>query len=50
MQAVMMGVTDAAVPTADVAFTGTYIYVLRRESSEAQWRVVLDMFNNHPTN
>lgn len=50
MQAVMMGVTDAAVPAADVAFTGTYIYVLRRERADAPWLVVLDMFNNHPTN
>lgn len=50
LQAVMMGITDAAVPSANVAFKGTYIYVLQRDSVEAPWRIVVDMFNNHPTN
>jgi hypothetical protein len=45
----MMGVTDASVPTAGVETTGTYVYVLRRENDAEPWRIVLDLFNNHPT-
>lgn len=47
-QAVMMGVTSGAVESADFQFEGTYVYVLQRSSAEEPWRVVLDMFNNHP--
>lgn len=50
LQAVMMGVTDAAVESAGFDLTGTYVYVLQRDHADAPWLVVLDMFNNHPTN
>ena len=48
-QAVMMGVTSARVESAGVNFQGTYIYVLERGSDDAPWQVVVDMYNNHPT-
>lgn len=48
-QAVMMGVTSASVESADIQFEGTYVYVLQRSAEDEPWRVVLDMFNNHPT-
>jgi len=48
LQAVMMGVTDAAVPSAGFALRGTYVYVLTRADTDAPWQVVLDMYNQHP--
>ena len=47
-QAVMMGVTSAAVESQGMAFEGTYIYVLERENDDDQWQVVVDMYNTHP--
>ncbi|WP_299144202.1 nuclear transport factor 2 family protein [uncultured Tateyamaria sp.] len=49
LQAVMMGVTDAAVASAGFELTGTYVYVLTRADTDAPWQVVLDMYNRHPS-
>lgn len=47
-QAVMMGVTAAAVEAVGLDFEGTYIYVLERQSEQEPWQIVVDMYNNHP--
>ncbi|WP_299726524.1 nuclear transport factor 2 family protein [uncultured Tateyamaria sp.] len=46
-QAVMKGVTRAAVESQGFQLEGTYIYVLERENENAPWRIVLDMFSNY---
>tara|TARA_R110002096_G_scaffold435558_1_gene661572 strand:- start:977 stop:1444 length:468 start_codon:yes stop_codon:yes gene_type:complete len=48
-QAVMKGVTRAAVESHGFQLEGSYIYVLERENADAPWRIVLDMFNNYAT-
>jgi len=46
-QAVMKGVTRASVESQNFQLEGSYIYVLERESENAPWQIVLDMFNNY---
>ncbi|GFE52038.1 hypothetical protein So717_37910 [Roseobacter cerasinus] len=48
-QAVMKGVTKASVESQGFQLEGSYIYVLERESAEAPWQIVLDMFSNYAT-
>ena len=48
-QAVLVGVTAASVESQGFAFEGTYVYVLERENEADPWQVVVDMYNNHPT-
>lgn len=49
-QAVMKGVTRAAVESQGFQLEGSYIYVLERENEEAPWQIVLDMFSNYAPN
>ncbi|MFY0595240.1 MAG: nuclear transport factor 2 family protein [Cognatishimia sp.] len=46
-QAVMKGVTRAAVESQGFKLEGSYIYVLERENEDDQWQIVLDMFSNY---
>jgi ketosteroid isomerase-like protein len=48
-QAVMKGVTRAAVESHGFQLEGSYIYVLERENTGDPWRIVLDMFSNYAT-
>lgn len=46
-QAVMKGVTRAAVESQRFQLEGSYIFVLERANEGAPWQIVLDMFNNY---
>ncbi len=48
-QAVMQGVTRASVESQGFQLEGSYIYVLERESGDAPWQIMLDMFSNYAT-
>ncbi|KIC41108.1 hypothetical protein RA27_10730 [Ruegeria sp. ANG-R] len=48
-QAVMKGVTKAAVESQGFQLEGSYIYVLERENEDGPWQIVLDMFSNYAT-
>lgn len=47
--AVMTGVTRAAVESQGFQLEGSYVYVLERESEDAPWQIVLDMFSHYAT-
>jgi ketosteroid isomerase-like protein len=46
-QAVMKGITRAAVESQGFQLEGSYVYVLERESEDDDWQIVLDMFSNY---
>ncbi|MEP3778946.1 MAG: nuclear transport factor 2 family protein [Paracoccaceae bacterium] len=46
-QAVMKGVTKAAVESQGFQLEGSYVYVLERAHDTAPWQIVLDMFSNY---
>ena len=48
-QAVMKGVTKAAVESQGFQLEGTYVYVLERHSEGAPWRIILGMFSQYET-
>ncbi|MBT0957882.1 DUF4440 domain-containing protein [Alphaproteobacteria bacterium KMM 3653] len=48
-QAVMKGLTRAAVESQGFQLEGSYVYVLERENEDDEWQIVLDMFSNYAT-